>query len=362
MQRLLDSEIFDVKAARIKRLSGTLRVAGEEERPQCWTFEDLWAVPGFTGLYDGAGIRIDEASNLYVTDTQSVAARDKVKFERKRLVRNPGRIDLDAIVARHGGYSVRTRPTLFLGAYAGHYGHFLTDHCCRLWAGGDGTSGQQRVFIPFSHGELARGRDYVAQMLSVCGATDAASDPLTAPTLFRRITVPEPALQGRHLIFRNADTAHLAVADRLLAGSDNPYRGKKIYLSRARLSGGLRRVSGEERIERLFTDLGYEVVYPELVTFLEQVRIFNAAETIAGLMGSAFHTGLFSRPDYTGRLVVICGDEPLNARLILQNAIKSYRCAFVGGYQLLPGEAGAVPVVHPDLERLRANLAEAGVA
>lgn len=72
--------------------------------------------------------------------------------------------------------------------------------------------------------------------------------------------------------------------------SENSYPDK-IYFSRTRLHDA--RDFGELAIEHLFANQGYRIVYPETLSFLEQVRMVSCCKTFAATEGSISHNAIF---------------------------------------------------------------------
>jgi hypothetical protein len=363
MPTILNSQVLGIDDAKAARIESQLRVRSGAS-PDFWEVEDVIAVPGLIGLYDTDGTRVDATRIHYVAEEELVHPRDRAKFAEGIARQHPERIDLDDLRQRYGAFDVVDQPTVFVGTYGrgAHYGHFLCDYSNRLWGSSALDPSYRRLYLPAPGAECGREVAYVAAMLAVSGVSGEASAGLERPTIFRRMLVAEPALQARHIIYRNAATIHLGVAGGMLARATQSFRGQKVYLSRAQLDNGLREVRGEDAVERFFEKLGFTIVYPELLSFADQISLFNSAEVIAGFSGSAFHTGLFSFPGYYGRLAIITGNEALNARLILQNAIKDYSAAFIRGCRYVSRPEGGKPELFPEIEELRAGLATAGIA
>ncbi len=60
---------------------------------------------------------------------------------------------------------------------------------------------------------------------------------------------------------------------------------RKIFISRKNIK--IQRISNEKKITELFEEAGFEVVYPEEMTYEEQVRCFSSASCIVGASGAA---------------------------------------------------------------------------
>jgi len=88
--------------------------------------------------------------------------------------------------------------------------------------------------------------------------------------------------------------------------AQNVARGRKtnrkhrLFLSRrsvTRESGGTyRALLNEDALVAAFSDRGYSIVEPELLSFEDQIRAFSEAELIVGLGGAAFFNTVFSPP------------------------------------------------------------------
>jgi capsular polysaccharide biosynthesis protein len=66
-----------------------------------------------------------------------------------------------------------------------------------------------------------------------------------------------------------------------------------IYLSRTKLKRSNRLLIGEDSVEEYCRSIGFKVVYPEQLSLMEQIVLFNTHNIFIGFIGSAFHTMLF---------------------------------------------------------------------
>ncbi len=90
----------------------------------------------------------------------------------------------------------------------------------------------------------------------------------------------------------------------VLAGVENmPFR--KIYLSRMNM--GNVRLKNEKTVRDLFEKYGFEIVYPERLSFVEQVRIFSEARYVAGAVGGAMTNLVYCSPG--SQLICILPEE-----------------------------------------------------
>jgi len=69
---------------------------------------------------------------------------------------------------------------------------------------------------------------------------------------------------------------------------------KKLYLSRRNWAKPTRRLTNVEAIERIFSNHGFQIIFPETLPIAEQIALFRTAKIIAGEYGSALHNAMFA--------------------------------------------------------------------
>jgi len=74
-----------------------------------------------------------------------------------------------------------------------------------------------------------------------------------------------------------------------------PRNGRRLYVSR-RTQTAFRRLVNEQAIEQLFVERGFEIVYPETMSFAQQVATFTEADVVAGAAGSNMIDTIFCNP------------------------------------------------------------------
>lgn len=68
---------------------------------------------------------------------------------------------------------------------------------------------------------------------------------------------------------------------------------RNIFVARAE---GIRALTNRAAVEKLVTDVGFEIVRPETMPLVEQIRLFASARAIMGECGSALNNAVFSHP------------------------------------------------------------------
>ncbi|MBP3604439.1 MAG: glycosyltransferase family 61 protein [Lachnospiraceae bacterium] len=77
---------------------------------------------------------------------------------------------------------------------------------------------------------------------------------------------------------------------------------EKVFVSRRKMDEHRRRLVHDEQIEELFHEYGFISVFPEDLSFMEQVQLFSHTKVLAGATGAAFTNLIFLPEDAT----VIC--------------------------------------------------------
>jgi hypothetical protein len=82
--------------------------------------------------------------------------------------------------------------------------------------------------------------------------------------------------------------------ERILGQTTQDAPLRKIYLSRERWGNSTRALSNAAEMESIFQTNGFDIVYPEKLSLIEQVRLFSECKFLAGDYGSALHNSIFA--------------------------------------------------------------------
>ena len=88
--------------------------------------------------------------------------------------------------------------------------------------------------------------------------------------------------------------------------------GSRIYISRKYLNKS--RIASEDEFIEFLVEKGFDVVYPESLSFADQVRTFHNADVVLGPHGSGMFSCVFCRP---GTRVIDIQPESINSSLFL---------------------------------------------
>lgn len=265
-------------------------------------------------------LSIKKCSNAYICATQ--VNREKRQFkagvydQSGNLISEALRQDSDYLEQEHFTQIDKEKSThlanknvnklsghyIYLGFYTEHYGHFLLETLSRIWAVKGPT--QYDGFI-FSNFVLPRKSDELTSFASFCFKKLSLNPDkviiLKEDTLVETLTVPN----AQCYILNKVHPNYINIFERLRQDVlDLQVSNLKFYLSRSKLQKRKSKVVNEHKIEEVFTERGFKVVYMEDLTIDMQLSLLVNASIIAGLEGSALHNCLFMKP--RTKVISIC--------------------------------------------------------
>lgn len=176
---------------------------------------------------------------------------------------------------------------LWGGVLWAHFGHFLVESTSRLW-GLDHLNGAVDgvLFIPKRPAVGGAVRDFQTDFIRMM-APDLPVYVATSPTRVGELVVPGQGF-GLGDIIAGTNRFRAAIHNRFGRGiaADGP---EKLYLSRSALGLGKGGLLGEERLEALLREEGYEVFHPEQHDLPTQIARYKAARKVVAADGSALH-------------------------------------------------------------------------
>ncbi|MGH6964186.1 MAG: glycosyltransferase family 61 protein [Phenylobacterium sp.] len=195
---------------------------------------------------------------------------------------------------------------LYLGNYmGGHYGHFITETLSTFWIFEDEPADtfDYVLFHPFVFGDAIP--DYVKFCFEKFGISEDKVIVAGGEVLaFEELVVPERLFRLNH----SSDPRLRWVFGHLTSGARAPQAApERLYVSRRRFSRRdlFRVVANEAHIETAFQRRGFEVIYPESMSFEDQIALYSRAQWVAGISGSGLHNSLFMQP---GATIIELGD------------------------------------------------------
>ncbi len=185
---------------------------------------------------------------------------------------------------------------IYIGMFHKIWGHCITDNLRRMWfLLSDVCREQFRdykiVFIPqdgFSFGNNFR------QLLSMLGINPDAFFPVTRPTRFQEIILPDECFYTPDGEVRYFTQEYADLIEKIKDYGRRHFRSldfDKVYFTYARCSGA--KQIGEQKLERFFRRQGYRIIAPERFSFAEQLNILLNCRSLASTIGSCSHNVMF---------------------------------------------------------------------
>lgn len=176
---------------------------------------------------------------------------------------------------------------MFLGPLFGHFGHFLVESICRIWAF---DALRDKIDGVLTVPKFQNKPEHVAKVyrpfLDALGMT-APLQNLEYPTRVERLYVPQQGFGMFQMIegapeYRDFVRAH---AGRTIAaqGAD------KIYISRSALPPGRGSVLCETLLETYLIAEGYSIFHPQKYDYMQQIAAYKAATHIVAVDCSPLH-------------------------------------------------------------------------
>lgn len=195
---------------------------------------------------------------------------------------------------------------IYIGAVNPCWGHYITDGMCKLWC----------LESPLFKKLIARGVPvcFVSAYMSVdkismswrhlvdlLGGENVKILPIKTATRYKRVWIPTSSIriknseEGRFYTKEYRDII-IKLRERALEKANNKYPiFDRIYLSRTKLDNGGHTEFGERQIERAFQQAGFHIIYPEKLSFEQQVCLLYNAKSVAATMGSISHNFMFCK-------------------------------------------------------------------
>jgi hypothetical protein len=228
----------------------------------------------------------------------------------------------------------RKEIVIFCGTlYTQHFGHMLIDSLSRMWYPlSEGKSSLKIVFVTLPGYNDLKYTDFFKLM----GIPLDRIEIIKEPTQFEEIIVPDES--GFSL--SSAHSEWLIPYNRI---RDNvrklnlPSIGEKIYLSRKKYkkNDGI----NEEYFEKFFSKLGFVIVYPEMLTFAEQINIISSAKEIVSTIGAISHLFVFAKNNIRTTCILRDPNRIIYPQIVL-NQLKQFDWYFVEATK------SPLPIVH----------------
>lgn len=176
-----------------------------------------------------------------------------------------------------------------------HFGHFLLSSLSRFWSRLWETHPSAKILV---HAPLAIDalfeRDWFATLMHGLGIARDRLVSFDRTTKIRTLLVSAPSFEEENFVhtayarFCNALGGRIAAP---LIGRPDP---RPVFLSKEKLTKGVQRLENESVVSRTLARAGVEIVYPETLSFEEQIALWYNRPNVLSFANSAVHTSIFA--------------------------------------------------------------------
>lgn len=203
----------------------------------------------------------------------------------------------------------------------GHFGHLLTETLSRAWSWPEALDQDPdaRVIVCATRKRPAL-MGYELEIYAACGIREDRVVVADGPTRVERLLSGTPMLCNPHYVHPRIVETWDLVGDRLAAQAEPRSWPRRIFVGRREQK---RRCRNAAEVEAQFLAHGFEVVHPEDHGLGDQVRMFRAAEVVAGFAGSGmFQLAFVTQP---ARVIEIVSDAYHSRNEYLIAAVRRHR-------------------------------------
>lgn len=258
----------------------------------CDGFISPFGLTGIPGKISGCVYRAD-GSKVDLSERMGGHAGDKITTDNPETLGRPNRFD-----------TLKGRG-LYLGHFmAGHFGHFFFENLSTFWIFEDQKADEFDYFVfhPFAFGTSSS--DFAEYAFKAFGI-DRERIVLVGSTalVFEELVVPERLARINHSSDPRLRWVYTTVSGPAMRAAPS----RRLYVSRREFNKRQQRrvVANEMEVEALFVQAGFDVIYPETMTFPQQIDVCGDAAMVAGMSGSNLFNVLFAPP---GALLIELGD------------------------------------------------------
>ena len=175
----------------------------------------------------------------------------------------------------------------WVGPLHPHFGHFLVSSLSRLWAL-DRVDARAFTFLytgDLQPAEMFATHGFVRDCFAALGIPHEQLLQVAGPLGIPDVTVAEPSFTENF----GASPAYVQTLRRirgaLAPDVDDNTRTVPVYVSKMKVTQGIRTVANEDAVTDILRAKGVEIANPETLTFREQIRFWCEHQLVAGFSG-----------------------------------------------------------------------------
>ena len=178
-----------------------------------------------------------------------------------------------------------------------HFGHFIINTLPRFWNISRIRSPRTPILC---HGP-GRPADwfavpFISAAFGLLGLHEGDFVSFDEPTRFKVVTVPGTSLEEQRAGYMPYRRMCLAMGERVRQASPSDQSEQLIYFSKTKMTSAVGTIVNELEVEAILRAAGVRIIFPELLSFKDQITLMSNHERIIGTSGSFLHTSIFCPP------------------------------------------------------------------
>lgn len=242
---------------------------------------------------------------------------------------------------------------LYGGILINHFGHFLVEGLSRFWYW---VQNKEKNFdVVFFNPKHKKIIPQFWEFMEILGISKNKVHIVSSVTRYRRVYVPEVSHQISTYYHKEFLLPFSYISSKIAASDSD-----KIYLSRTKFNNGTL-CMGEELLEKVFKENGYQILYPEQMSLKTQISYIKGAKEIAGVIGTATHLEVFARMG-TKSIILERSDTPIKEQALIHQAIQANWYSVGANMNPFPIEHSIGPVLLGITENLKRYANKCGMS
>lgn len=286
-------------------------------------------------IYDSAYVIPGKQGILHVYDKQG----EFVPFtSKRRFNRNEYSVPVSPISVEETEMEYYDEEVVYIGFLRGHWGHFLVDSSVRLWALDLPECVGKRILVKIEGME-----EFYSKLFTLLHVDQSRILQLNKGARFRKVLVPELSYFPGKYITKDFLTPFKKISDNIFM---NKAVYEKIYLSRVHFAKGKKEL-GEELIQKIFEENGFHILYPEELSYEEQVWYYKNCKKMVTTNGTIAHNVVYADKDV--ELTILKRFEEDNIHQDAINNVMSVKAQYINAYDKRSDHDNCLMVRTPEL-------------
>ncbi|MBS0987028.1 glycosyltransferase family 61 protein [Acetobacter thailandicus] len=186
---------------------------------------------------------------------------------------------------------------IFVGHPHPQYGHFITEFVSRLWSLKKIRKNNEKLLLrSLVDIEDLYNIPWFAEFMGILKLSVSDFIVPKNPIIVKKLYVPSPAFSEEGYCYYEMAKFCNEIGDSVAFhfGKNEFYQNENIYLSRHNIKNGTIKIENEFDLVECLRKTGFKILNPEELNVSQQIMTFRNKNFVVGMLGSAFHTSIFS--------------------------------------------------------------------